>query len=70
MTAGHDWEWVYLDLVYDDETFGQSQVMPRMQAKINMERGLALGRLVAGKRVVQATIVTLDPQPVAGSGWL
>lgn len=63
MTAGDDWEWVYIDLQYDDETFGYSQPMPRIQAKINMERGLSLGRLVDGKRVVRATIVTLDPQP-------
>jgi hypothetical protein len=65
MNTGADTEWVYIDMKYDDDTFGQSQPMTRLEAKINMDRGLVRGRLVEGKRVREATIVFIDPQPTA-----
>lgn len=68
MNTGDDWEWVYIDMEYDDETFGYSQPMTRLEAKINMDRGLVYGRLVDGKRVKKASIVYLDPQPTVFVG--
>ena len=63
MNLGHPFEWVYIDLVYADETFGMSQPMTRYEAEYNLRR-LGMGWEVNGKRVTQATIVYLDPQPV------
>ena len=63
MNTGQPFDLVYIDLVYDDETFGQSQTMTRYEAEYNLRR-LGMGWEVDGKRVVQAEIVYLDPQPV------
>lgn len=63
MNLGHPFEWVYIDLVYADETFGMSQTMTRYEAEYNLRR-ISKSGMADGKRVVQATIVYLDPQPV------
>ena len=63
MNLGHPFEWVYIDLVYSDETFGMSQPMTRYEAEYNLRR-VSMSGMADGKRVVQATIVYLDPQPV------
>lgn len=63
MNQGKPFDLVYIDLVYADETFGQSQTMTRYEAEYNLRR-LGMGWEVDGKRVTQATIVYLDPQPV------
>lgn len=63
MNTGQPFDWVYIDLVYADETFGMSQPMTRYEAEYNLRR-LGMGWEVNGKRVVKATIVYLDPQPV------
>ena len=62
MNLGHPFEWVYIDLVYADETFGMSQTMTRYEAEYNLRR-ISKSGMADGKRVVQATIVYLDPQP-------
>ena len=63
MNEGKPFELVVIDLVYADETFGRSQPMTRYEAEYNLRR-LGMGWEVNGKRVTQATIVYLDPQPV------
>jgi len=63
VNLGHPFEWVYIDLVYADETFGQSQPMTRYEAEYNLRR-VGMSGMADGKRVTQATIVYLDPQPV------
>lgn len=52
-----------MDMVYDDGTWGQSQVMTRWEAEFQFDRRLSRGLYVGGKRVKEATIVYLDPQP-------
>lgn len=56
-------EWVYLDLLYADETFGQSRIMSRWEAQWELHR-MAGVPYYGDKRVQSAMIVPLDPQPV------
>ncbi len=64
MNTGDKWEFVYIDLVYADETFGKSQPLTRYEAEYNVGR-LAILPYLQGdpRRIVQATIVYMDPQP-------
>ena len=56
-------EWVYLDLLYANETFGQSPIMSRWEAEWKLYN-LGGFPFYEGKRVQSAMIVPLNPQPV------
>ncbi len=64
MNTGDPWEFVVVDLVFENETFGRSQVLTRYEADYNLARLARMPYLEGDpRRVVQATIVHLDPQP-------
>ncbi len=64
MNTGDPWEFVVVDLVFENETFGRSQVLTRYEADYNLARLARTGYLKDDpRRVVQATIVYLDRQP-------
>lgn len=64
MNTGDQWEFVCIDLVFDNETFGRSQPLTRYEAEYNLRR-LSQWPYLQGesRRVVQSQIVYLDPQP-------
>ncbi len=64
MNTGNPWEFVYVDLVFDNETFGKSQPLTRYEADYNLRR-LSIWPYLEGesRRVIQSEIVYMDPQP-------
>ncbi len=64
MNTGNPWEFVYVDLVFDNETFGRSQPLTRYEADYNIRR-LGDWPYLKGdpRRVIRSEIVYMDPQP-------
>lgn len=57
-----DWDPVYLDLIFDNETFGFSPPMPRYVAEaVCFDFGQGIPWPFNGRRVIQAQIVPWSP---------